>query len=69
MLWVVIDDLRLLVQIEELAHLVELEEVVVLARIQLLRVLVVFVARIETLLLRFELDAIVRVGLLLLFTE
>lgn len=53
----------------EFAHFVELEEVVVLTGLEILRILVVVVAGVETLLLRLELDAILLVGLLLLLAK
>ena len=52
-------DLLAIVEVQELAHLVKLEEVIVLALPQLLRVLVILVARIQTLLLRFKFDPVV----------
>jgi len=59
----------LLIEVQKLAHLVQLEEIVVLAGFQAIRILVVLVAGVQTLLLRFELDAIVRICLLLLLTK
>ena len=53
----------------ELTHLIQLEEVVVFALVEFLRVLVLVVARIQTLLLCLELHSILLVGLLLLLAE
>ena len=53
----------------EFAHFVELEEVVVLAGLEILRILVVVVAGVQTLLPSLELDAILLVGLLLLLAK
>ena len=53
----------------EFAHFVELEEVVVLTGLEILRILVVVVAGVQTLLLSLELDAILLVGLLLLLAK
>lgn len=61
--------LRLLVELLKLANLVQLEEVVVFSLLQVLRVLIRVIARIQTLLLRLELDSVLMVRLLLLLTE
>ena len=53
----------------EFAHFVELEEVVVLTGLEILRILVVVVAGVQTLLPSLELDAILLVGLLLLLAK
>ena len=61
--------IRFLIEVEELAHLVQLEEVVVIALFEQRRVQIPLVARIETLLLSFEFDTIMRVSLFLLLAE
>ena len=66
---VIIQCLGLLVMLLEFAHFVELEEVVVLTGLEILRILVVVVAGVQTLLLSLELDAILLVGLLLLLAK
>ena len=66
---VIIECLGLFVVLLELAHLVELKEVVVFTGLEKLRILVVVVARVQTLFLRLELDPVLLVGLLLLLAK
>mgnify|MGYP007058520547 CR=1 FL=1 len=63
------ESLRLFVELLELAYLIKLEVVVVLTLLKVLRVLVGVVARVQTLLLRLELDTILLVCLLLLLAK